>query len=278
MFGVFSRAIIGAMMEELTKKIYCTQCGGEIHHDEGHIFLTCPFCESTIYIDKSQVVFHWYVEPTIKPDEVNSTLFRWMTGNQTVKDLDKKARLINKEFLFFPMWYFKVRVKGNGEAIILQPAAATSISELKNLRIPAGDLIKYEEKISVDAQPPTVPLEAARAWTNDNGTQGDMLETFLVHIPIFVIKYMYQNHIYTAVVEASTGKVFANVFPAKSEAPYYLVAGLAALVYLGLAIIPVFAVLFGNQASGIATAISVVLGIIAAPILFLLASWVASKV
>lgn len=121
-------------------------------------------------------------------------------------------------------------------------------------------------------------MEAARAWTNDSGTQGDMLETFLVHIPIFVIKYMYQNHIYTAVVEASTGKVFANVFPAKSEAPYYLVAGLAALVYLGLAIIPVFAVLFGNQASGIATAISVVLGIIAALILFLLASWVASKV
>jgi hypothetical protein len=266
------------MMEELTSKIYCSQCGGEIHHDEGQIFLTCPFCESTIYIDKSQVVFHCYVDPTIKPDDVNSTLFRWMTGNQTVKDLDKKARLISKEFLFFPIWYFKVRIKGNGEAIILQPAAATSISELKNLKIPAGNLIKYEEKISADAQPPTVPLKAARAWINDNGIQGDIAETFLVHIPIFVIKYVYQNHIYTAVVEASTGKVFANVYPSKSVAPYYLVAGLAGLVYLGLAIIPVFAVLFGNQATGIAIAISMVIGIIAAPILFLLASRVASKI
>ncbi len=265
-------------MEDLTKKFYCSQCGGEIQQDEGHVFVTCPFCESTIYIDKSQVVFHWYVDPTLKPDDANSTLFRWMTGNQTVKNLDKKARLISKEFLFFPMWYFKVRVKGNGEAIILQPAAATSISELKNLKIPAGDLIKYEEKISSDALPPTVPLEAARDWVNENGFQGEMAESFLVHIPIFVIKYMYQNHIYTAVVEASTGKVFANVFPTKSEAPYYLVAGLAALVYSGLAIIPVFAAIFGNQASGIAIAISVVLGIIAAPILFLLASWVASKV
>jgi len=186
--------------------------------------------------------------------------------------------LISKEFLFFPMWYFKVRVKGNGEAIILQPASATSISELKNLKIPAGDLKKYDEKISVDAQPPTVPLEAARAWINNNGIQGEIVETFLIHIPIFVIKYVYQNQIFTAVVEAGTGKVFANVFPSKSEAPYYLVAGLAALVYLGLAIIPVFAVLFGNQATGIAIAISLVLGIIAAPILFFLATWVASKV
>jgi len=265
-------------MEEFTKKLFCTQCGAEIHPDEGIIFQTCPFCESTIYIDKSQVVFHWYIDPTIKPDDANSTLFRWMAGNQTVKDLDKKARLISKEFLFFPMWYFKVRIKGNGESIILQPASATSISELKNLKIPAGDLKKYDEKISFEAQPPTVPLDAAQTWLTDNGILGEILETFLVHIPIFVIKYVYQNRIYTAVVEAGTGKVFANVFPIKSEAPYFLVAGLTALVYFSLAIIPVIAVLFGNQASGIAITISIILGVIAAPILFLLASWVASKV
>ncbi|PKN86497.1 MAG: hypothetical protein CVU46_07455 [Chloroflexi bacterium HGW-Chloroflexi-8] len=266
------------MIENVVNTILCTQCGGEIHPDEGQIFITCSFCDSTIYVDKGKVVFHWYIDPTINPDQVNSILFRWMSGNQTVKDLDKKCRLISREFLFFPLWYFKVRLKGNGESILLQPAAATSISELKNLKIPAGDLKKYAFEIDIDAQTPTVPLEAARAWLDENIIQGEPLEIFMVHIPIFIIKYMYQNRIYTAVVEAGTGKVFANVYPSKSEAPYILAAGLTALVYLGLASVPVFALFFGNQATGVAITIALVLGLIAAPILFLLAIWVASRI
>jgi len=266
------------MVENVVNLILCTQCGGEIHPDEGQIFITCPFCDSTIYVDKGKVVFHWYIDPTINPDQVNSTLFRWMSGNLTVKDLDKKSRLLSKEFLFFPLWYFKVRLQGNGETILLQPAAATSVSELKNLRIPAGDLKKYDVEIDTDAQTPTVPLEVARGWLGENIIQGEPLETFLVHIPIFIIKYMYQNQIFTAVVEAGTGKVFANVFPSKSEAPYILAAGLTALVYMGLASVPVFALFFGNQATGVAITIAMVLGLIAAPILFLLAIWVASRI
>ena len=43
----------------------CAQCGGELHPDEGQIFLTCPFCSSTVYIDKRRVVFHWYLAPTL---------------------------------------------------------------------------------------------------------------------------------------------------------------------------------------------------------------------
>jgi hypothetical protein len=258
--------------------ILCTQCGGEIHPDEGQLFVTCPFCESTVYIDKSKVVFHWYLNPTIDPDSVNSTLFRWMSGNQTVKDLNEKSRLVSKEFFYFPLWYFKVRLQGNGEAIFLQPAAAISISELKNLKIPAGDLRKFSAEVSADALEPTVPLEAARSWLNENSVQGEPLETFLVHVPVFIIKYIYQNQIYTALVEAGTGRVFANVFPTKSEAPFILVAALSALVYLGLALLPVFAMFFGNQATGAGVGIALILGGIAAPFLYFLAHWVASKV
>jgi hypothetical protein len=43
----------------------CTHCGGELHPDQGQIFLTCPYCSSTVYLDKSQVVFHWYMAPTL---------------------------------------------------------------------------------------------------------------------------------------------------------------------------------------------------------------------
>jgi len=60
------------MIENVVNTILCTQCGGEIHPDEGQIFITCSFCDSTIYVDKGKVVFHWYIDPTINPDQVNS--------------------------------------------------------------------------------------------------------------------------------------------------------------------------------------------------------------
>ena len=47
-------------------QLTCTQCGGELHPDEGQTFVTCPYCGAAVYLDKSRVVFHWYVAPTLK--------------------------------------------------------------------------------------------------------------------------------------------------------------------------------------------------------------------
>ena len=74
--------------------VSCAQCGGELHPDEGQIFLTCPYCGSTVYLDKSQVVFHWYLAPTLDEAKAGGALASWMAGNQTVKDLDKKASVM----------------------------------------------------------------------------------------------------------------------------------------------------------------------------------------
>src|SRR4030067_599376 len=60
--------------------INCTQCGGELHPDEGQIFLTCPFCLSTVYLDKSQVVFHWYLAPTLDEERARAGALRKSAG------------------------------------------------------------------------------------------------------------------------------------------------------------------------------------------------------
>jgi len=84
---------------------------------------------------------------------------------------------------------------------------------------------------------------------------------------------------FTATVEAGTGSVFANIFPAKAEAPYLLAGGLTALVFLCLAIFPVIGGLAGN-AEGVAIGLALCagIGIVAAPILFALAAWVSAKI
>jgi len=258
----------------------CTQCGGELHPDEGQIFLTCPYCESTVYLDKTRLVFHWYLAPTLDEQKARANLARWMGGNETVKDLDKKATLAGSAFEFFPFWYFKSRGNDGEERIWLEPAAATSVSELKHIKIPAGDLRKYDEGIGSQAHDPTVPLATVTQWLGTRLPAGaEVSETALVHLPIYTFKYRYNDETYTAIVEGATGGVFANLFPAKAEAPYQLVGGLAAAIFLCLATFPVLGVLAGGEGGlAIGGGLCTGLGLLAAPFVFALAIWVAAKV
>lgn len=262
-----------------TPQFFCTQCGGELHPDEGQLFITCPFCNASVFLDKKKVVFHWYLAPTMDEPKARTFLTRWMAGNDTVKNLDKKARPAGVKFEYFPMWYFKRRV-GSSEQIFLEPAAATSVSELKRLALPAGDLRKYDPHADADAIPPTVPLDAAQRWLQDRGVNpNEIAESALVHLPVFTYKYLYKDQTYTALVEAATGKTLANLFPAKDETTYQAVAGLTLVVFLILAAIPLFSAFFDTpEAIGIGLLICIGLGIPAAGVFFVLAAWVAAKV
>ncbi len=258
----------------------CTQCGGELHPDEGQIFLTCPFCNSAVYLDKARVVFHWYLAPTLDENKARSALARWMAGNQTVKDLDKKARLTGSAFEYFPVWYFKRRQAGRQEEILLEPAAAISISEIRHVKLPAGDLRKYTPDLDSQSQMPSVPLEAALGWLAEKqiGHQ-EIAEQALVHIPIYTFKYAFKGQTYTALVEAGTSRVIANIFPSKAEAPYILAGAITALVFLCLALFPIIgAAIEGSNGVGIGLLACSGVGLVAAPILFALAAWVAAKI
>ncbi|HEX9617877.1 MAG TPA: hypothetical protein VGA03_10715 [Anaerolineales bacterium] len=260
--------------------VKCTQCGGELHPDEGQIFLTCPYCSSTVYLDKSQVVFHWYLAPTLDEARARAGLARWMSGNETVKDLDKKSQVVSSSFEYFPVWYFKRRSVHGKEEIVLEPAAATSVSEIRRLPLLAGDLRNYETGVEAQSTPPTVPLEAALGWAEARQIpRHEIAERALVHLPLYTFKYNFLGQPYTAIVEAGTGRVFANIYPAKAEAPYRMVGGLAALVFLCLATFPVIGYFFDSgQGFGIGLLACSGLGVLAAPALFALAAWVAAKI
>jgi hypothetical protein len=260
--------------------VKCTQCGGELHPDEGQIFLTCPYCSSTVYLDKSQVVFHWYLASTLDEARARAALAEWMSGNETVKDLDKKAQVIGSSFEYFPIWYFKRRSAHGKEEIALEPAAATSVSEIRRLPLLAGDLRKYEDSVEAQATPPTVPLDAALRWAEARQIpRHEIAETALVHLPLYTFKYNYVGQPFTAIVEAGTGRVFANIYPAKAEAPYQMVGGLSALVFLCLATFPLIGFfLDSGEGLGIGLLACSGIGILAAPALFALAAWVAAKI
>lgn len=258
--------------------LQCTQCGGVLHPEEGQIFLICPYCGASVYLDRSQVVFHWYLSPTLDEAKARAALAAWMAGNQTVKDLDKKAQVLGGSFEYFPVWFFKVRLPDGKEEVLLEPAAATSVSELRNLKLPAGDLKKYESSLDAQAHAPNVPLETARSWAETRlALQSTVAEQSLVHIPLYTFKYSYRGNTYTAIIEAGTGGVFANLYPAKAEAPFLFAGCTTAVVFLCLATFPLFwSSSTGGSGPGLLACVGG--GAVAAPLLFLLAAWVAAKI
>jgi predicted RNA-binding Zn-ribbon protein involved in translation (DUF1610 family) len=261
--------------------LHCTQCGGELHPDEGQLFLTCPYCSSTVYLDKSRVVFHWYLAPTLDEAQARAALSRWMASSQTVKDLDRKSTVTGTAFEYFPVWYFKRRSPGGQEEIVLEPASATSVSEIRHVKLPAGDLRKYDESLDAQAHPPSVPLDTALGWLAEHGVpQAEIIEQALVHIPLYTFKYTFQGKPFTALVEAATSGVFANIYPAKAETPYRTVGCIAAAVFLCLATFPIigYASAGGAEGAGLGLLACASLGLLAAPILFALAAYVAAKI
>ena len=153
------------------------------------------------------------------------------------------------------------------------------MSELLHLHLPAGDLRKVDPNIEAQAHTPNVPLQTALGWVSERqGAQAQVLERALVHIPVYTFKYSYNGNTYTSVVEAATGGVFANIYPAKAEAPFLLVGGITAVVFLCLATFPVIGALSDRSGGlGIGALVCLGGGALAGPALLALAAWVAAK-
>ena len=250
---------------EVDEGIVCTQCGGEIEPRIGSKFLRCNYCDTTLFIDRAEIVQHYRIPELIDEQDARASLHRWMAGNDTVKDLDRKSTIQEAVRKSFPVWYFRVAQSG-GEQVFVQPAAAILLPQLGDLKIPAGRLEPYrEDEESVTSIDVSVQLETARAWLEQQGSK-KVLETALVRLPLWSYVYTYSAEEYRAYVDAATGSVLATVYPEKAESPYLLIALLGAGLF-GLE---------GLLISNIAVK-SLVFFLTAVP-MTLLAFWIARKV
>lgn len=264
-------------------QIKCTQCGADVTVQQDETFIECPFCSSALFLDKSKVVFHYVIANNFKPNEAEGNLKRWMAGNHTVKDLDKKAQMAKTSFYYFPVWYFKTK-DSTGDKIYIQPAATTSVSEIKKIPIPAGALKFYEKSQynDQDMVEPDVLYDSAKSWLQSSGIDlNTVKEAALVHIPFYQFYYNFNNHSYTALVEASSGEVYANIFPAKSEAPFRILFGLSIAGYVITSIlcfVIAFAVSGHRDAFAYAEVIKVFAYALVSVPLIIMAYFVAKKV
>ena len=145
------------------------------------------------------------------------------------------------------MWFVRV-TKNGGEEVFLEPAAALSVSELKHTKIPAADLEPYDIVFDEDAVTATVPYDALLHWLDDNHglKEADIQEISLVHLPIYQFKYSLDDRHYTAIVDAATSEVFANIYPSKWEVPYLAIGAAAFAAFFCASLVPAISYFSGG--------------------------------
>jgi hypothetical protein len=212
--------------------VACTQCGASIEPRAGERLLECPYCDTALVVDGGATLIHEVMVPTVTVEQVPAHLRRFLGGTSTIADLDKKARLEPPQLQYFPFWAFTV-VGAEGEKVILQPAAPSSLQGLQGLELPAGSTRPMRREVigEVPVVEPEVPLETAREWLIAKRGEVEVRQTVLYHLPMYRTPYSWQGRTYQAAVDAVSGKVFPADFPAKAESPFIGVAVLALIVF-----------------------------------------------
>ncbi|MBN1139979.1 MAG: hypothetical protein JXM73_25645 [Anaerolineae bacterium] len=247
----------------------CTQCGADLDIPAGAVFVTCSHCASTLYLDRSQVVFHYTVARTLDAEAAGRTLRRWLAGGEKAKDLDREAEIETPVLRYFPLWRFKVR-EGEDERFHVEPAAVTTLGLLDGLPIPPGELRCYDPRLAPYLVRPTVPHEAVSRWQN-------VRETALVHVPLFFFQYRYRGQTYPVAVDGSSGQVFAETYPRRWDLPYRGVAVFAFALLTLVALAAYLLVSPGSEDLGLVYALRCGVQLLAAGLLFFLARQVARK-
>jgi DNA-directed RNA polymerase subunit RPC12/RpoP len=212
--------------------VACTQCGASIAPRAGERLLECPYCDTALVVDGSATLIHEVMAPTVPFEQVPAHLRRFLGGTSTVADLDKKAQLGDPVLEYFPFWAFTV-VGKEGEHVVLQPAAPSSLQGLQGIELPAGDTRPMNAELAGGAPviEPEVPLDTAREWLTARYGEVSIRQTVLYHLPMFRTPYSWQGKTYRAAVDGVSGKVFPADFPAKAEAPFVGVAMLAIVIF-----------------------------------------------
>ncbi len=213
-------------------EVRCTQCGAAIEVAPDVRVLACPYCGTALAVSAEGAVFHETMVPTVDPGEAVSHLRRFLAGDATVANLDREARIGPAELSYFPFWGFRVR-QGGEERTVLMPAAPSSLQGLQGLALPAGESRPMTGEVAGDAPvlEPDVPMSTAEEWLRQRREGVQVVQRVLYHLPMYTLRYQWRGKRYTAGVDAVSGRVFPADFPAKAEAPYLLVAGLALVVF-----------------------------------------------
>ena len=210
--------------------IKCIRCGAPVEFDPSSKFVSCSYCSSQIYIDKSGAGFYYYLVFKTSRDAAEGIFRRWCAGSKMAKDLPQEAKIFSVKAKYFPVYTFKRNVNGQ-EVIYVEPAKNTTLPGMHSLKVPPGDAKIFDSNVKMEnfaqeigdiPELITPDLDMTAYMSRLPGTP---IEQALVFFPIWDIQYNYKGKIYQVIIEGSGGEIFSTEFPTRPSTGYIIVAG-----------------------------------------------------
>jgi len=253
------------MTDTQSKGLTCPACASAVPVPEGARLVTCPACRQRLFVQGDRGVRRWQLRRVVTRDQVQQTVTSFFSGMNKAGNLKRQAEIKELFLAYLPFWRMMAYVAGWRlgrvrrdkdstkpiEVEILEEMqwndAAVDVSEFGVNRVPiAGknfepfdqDRLSAEGMIFEATESPT----DATQWLLDEQhiAPENIREASLVHLPVFVCKYAFNKRRYTAMVDAATSKVFANIYPAKWEVPYVAIGVAAFAAFFVLSLLSLF--------------------------------------
>ncbi len=201
----------------------CPKCGAPISFDVATMLVRCDYCKSQVFIDRRGARLTYIYPFLVGADQAQGVFRRWASGSRMAKDLETAAAIRQFAPLYFPVYLLKRRF-GPEEKVFLEPAKATTLPGLHGLRVPPGDMKVLDADFPLGAARVVQPEIAMDQYLGV--TPGEPIEQALVYLPLYQVDYDYGGRSYAAVVEGSSGEVFASSYPPRRSGMYVAVAAL----------------------------------------------------
>ncbi|MBN1573126.1 MAG: hypothetical protein JW984_08020 [Deltaproteobacteria bacterium] len=214
----------------------CSQCGAKIKIDQFKRFLTCPYCKSSLVVERDRTVECYVLRHGRNDIWVRGVIRGWFKRTGVEEDVEE----IRIDFKLFPVWHASFE---NGQTVT-QPAAKTLHTEISSVKIPAGDLKAFDRDTSlIEVMTPDVSHEAAAVWTTDtHDEKREVKRLWLVYLPIYFIDYRENGERHRASVVGESTKIYSDtkavVDPYKIPVKHliFFTAAFATFLILGFSI------------------------------------------
>jgi len=223
----------------------CPQCGAPIEVTPRISFHTCRYCNTTSFIDRSGVMFYYLTPFMVDEKQARLIFSRWLKNPHMAKNLDIKANILNFKKVLFPVYRFLRMIDGK-EVIFIRPARGTLIEGMQDLIIPPGSMKLYDNSAHTSDATRIDPDITMDIYLSS--LPGAGVEQSLVYFPLYEAEYEFNDEIWHAVIDGSSGAVHATTYPMRSSLPFGLIffiafmAGILGII-LGLYIHLIFFIL-----------------------------------
>ena len=185
--------------------VACSQCGAKIDIEDGRRFIICPFCRSSLLVEKDRTFECFYLEH--KRNDIWAKAF--LLSQMKDAGIADEPKDLTIGFAYFPIWH----ITHSDGVSFTRPAAHTTHTEISSFRVPAGDLIYYDrEKDDLgETAEPAIPPEAATHWTKgDRDSVNGLVRLWLVYLPIYFFSFKIDGVQHKASIIGDFARIYSD--------------------------------------------------------------------